>query len=121
MKIVSRAPTCADRYPVKLTASVAFDGRVVPAGDLVELSDMQAVEIIFHERGVAASESALEAGNRFVVRARAVMEWPDDTMSPRQRRKWRPIRIGRNRVAPRGSVRIDPDASIFEQVRKFTA
>ncbi len=119
MKIASRAPTCTDRYPVRLTAPVAFDGRVVHAGDLVELSDSQAVEIIFHERGVPASESELAAGNRFVARPRAVMEWADDTMSPRQRKKWRPSRVGSNRVAPRGSVRIDAGGSIFEQVREF--
>lgn len=116
MKIVAPKPTCADRYPVKLTAPVAFDGNIVPAGGLVELSDTQAWEILFHERGVPAEDFAQAAGTILAVRPRAVMEWPDETMSPRQRKKLRPSRI-RNRVAPRGSVRLDAGAGIVEQIR----
>lgn len=119
MKIVAPKPTCADRYPVKLTAPVAFDGNIVPAGGLVELSDTQAWEILFHERGIPADESAQAAGTIVAVRPRAIMEWPDETMSPRQRKKWRPSRIAGNRLAPRGSVRLDAGAGIVDQVRRI--
>lgn len=114
MKIVARKPASAVRCVLQLDAPIAFDGKAVEAGELVEVSDMQVVELIMHGRAMNAL--GVE-GKPLVVRPRAVMEWPDDTMSPRQRRKWRPRRAGSNRVAPRGSARIDPGASIFEQVR----
>lgn len=116
VKIVSRKPASAVRCVLQLEAPVAFDGKIVEAGELVEVSDMQVVELIMHGRAMKAWGTK---GQPLVVRPRAVMEWPDDTMTPRQRRKWRPRRVGANRVAPRGSVRLDPGASIFEQVRGF--
>lgn len=124
MKIVARKPTCADRYPVQLTAAVAFDGNVFPASSLVEVSDMQACELIAPARGdsvaVAADEAMqAEAGSIASIRPGAVMEWADSSMTPRQRKKWRPSRIGMNRVAPRGSVRLDAGSGIIEQVRRI--
>lgn len=117
MKLVARKPASAVRCVLQLNAPVAFDGKTVEAGELVEVSDMQVVELIMHGRAMNAR--GLD-GKPLVVRPRAVMEWPDDTMTPRQRRKWRPHRMGSNRIAPRGSVRLDPGASIFGQLRDLT-
>ncbi|MGN6329527.1 MAG: hypothetical protein ACTHL5_11360 [Rhodanobacter sp.] len=117
MKIASRKPMSSERYVVRLLTAVAFDGNVVPAGSLVELSDRQVIEILCNERGVAAEKSELAASSSLVIHPRAVMEWADDSLSPRQRKKWRPSRIGSNRMAPRGSVRLDVGSGIIEQVR----
>lgn len=116
MKIVARRPASAVRCLLQLLAPVAFDGNVAAAGGLVEVSDTQVVELIMRGRAMKAWG---QVGRPLVVRPRAVMEWPDDTLTPRQRRKWRPRRIGNNRIAPQGSVRIDPGASIFDQVRRL--
>lgn len=119
MKIIAPQPTCADRYPVRLLAPVAFDGRLIQAGDLVELSDTQAVELIYHERGVAATESEVAAGKLFVVRARAVMEWPDGALSARKRRRWRPQCVASKRVPRQGWARLDMGAGLVEQIRGY--
>lgn len=120
MKIVSPKPTCADRYHLRLLAPTAFDGNVIAAGGLVEVSDAQAVELIMHERAEAALPAEVEAagGGILIVRPRAILEFPDESMTPRQRKKWRPSRM-RNRMAQPGSVRLDDGASIVDQVNRI--
>lgn len=115
MKVVARKPASAVRCVLQMVAPVAFDGNVVQAGGLIEVSDTQVAELIM--RGRAMNAWGAE-GSPLVVRPNAVMEWPDDDMSPRQRKKWRPSRV-RNRMAQSGSVRLDAGAGIVEQVNRI--
>lgn len=122
MKIIAKTPTGTDRYPMRLRNAVAFDGNILPAGSLVSVSDTQMIELVTH--GVAETElehicfdeSEAKALGIAIIRARAVMEWADDSMSPRQRKRWRPRRI-ENRLAPRGHSRLDAGAGIIEQIK----
>ena len=117
MKIVARKSASPARFPLRLLAPVAFDGHVVQRGGFVVASDAQVTELI--TRGLAENAKVVDSRNALIVRERAVMEWPDEGTSTRQSKKWPASRIGRNRLAPRGSVRLDAGASIIEQVRNI--
>jgi hypothetical protein len=116
MKFIAATPSCADRYPLRLTAPVSFDGNLFHVGALVEVSDTQVVELVMHSLAEAALDSEVRETTAAVIRPRAVIEFADDSMSPRQRKRWRPHRIA-NRVAPRGSVRLDAGSGLIEQIR----
>ncbi len=116
MRITAAKPSCADRYPLRLIAPVSFDGNLFQAGALVEVSDMQVVELVMHGLAEAALDSEVKANTAAVIRPRAVIEFADDSMSPRQRKRWRPRRIA-NRLAPRGHSRLDAGAGIIEQIK----
>lgn len=109
-----KLPMFGKRFKLRLTAPVSFDGRTLPADTLVDVTREQATTVIMGRRGEIAPERA--AGTVHAVPADVTVTWCDEP--PRKRKPWRP-RNAANRLAPRGSVRLDPGAGIFEQVREI--
>lgn len=114
MKVASPRPSCPDRYPARLLKPVQFDGTLIPAGGVVEVSDGQVALLLFNECAEAAID-VLESNPAciVVIAPRAVMQWAADSDSLRWRKKWK----ARNRIAAKGVTRLDAGANITEQIR----
>lgn len=104
----------ARRVRLRIVRPVLIDGDTFVRGAVVEVSREQEVDLIATACAVPADD--FTAGHLHVVPRGASVRMLPEVDPARARKPWRP-RNASNRVAPRGSMRIHPGASIVDQVR----